>query len=185
MAKLSSVRIIAAASFETSVPVIPIAMPMSARLSAGASFTPSPVIATMCPFRFSVSTSRTLSSGVTRAMTPISSICASSSSSLMAANSAPVMARPVMPRFFAIAAAVTAWSPVIMRTWIPAECAIAIASFAVGRGGSTMPTSASAVSPSSNGRRSAFGSNEPGSKSFRPVARTRRPCSPSRSFSAS
>jgi hypothetical protein len=47
VAKLSSVRIIAAASFETSVPVIPIAMPMSARLSAGASFTPSPVIATI------------------------------------------------------------------------------------------------------------------------------------------
>ena len=103
----------------------------------------------------------------------------------MAANSAPVMARPVMPSFFAIAAAVTAWSPVIMRTWIPAECAIAIASLAVGRGGSTMPTSASAVSPSSSGRRSAFGSNEAGSKSFRPVARTRRPCSPRRWFSAS
>ena len=46
--KSSSVRIIAAASFETSVPVIPIAMPMSARFSAGASLTPSPVIATTC-----------------------------------------------------------------------------------------------------------------------------------------
>ena len=38
------------ASFVTSVPVIPIATPMSARLSAGASLTPSPVIATTCPF---------------------------------------------------------------------------------------------------------------------------------------
>ena len=56
------------------MPVIPIAMPMSAFFSAGASFTPSPVIATMSPLRFSESTRRTLSSGVTRAMTPISSI---------------------------------------------------------------------------------------------------------------
>ena len=47
VAKLSSVRIIAAASLETSVPVIPMAIPMSARFNAGASFTPSPVIATM------------------------------------------------------------------------------------------------------------------------------------------
>ena len=47
--KSSSVRIIAAASFETSVPVMPIAMPMSARFSAGASLTPSPVIATTWP----------------------------------------------------------------------------------------------------------------------------------------
>ncbi len=46
-AKLSSVSIIAAASLVTSVPVMPIAMPMSAFLSDGASFTPSPVIATM------------------------------------------------------------------------------------------------------------------------------------------
>ena len=44
MAKLSSVRIIAAASLETSVPVMPIAMPMSACWSAGASLTPSPVM---------------------------------------------------------------------------------------------------------------------------------------------
>ena len=41
---------IAAALFATSVPVIPIAQPMSAALSAGASFTPSPVIATTWPF---------------------------------------------------------------------------------------------------------------------------------------
>ena len=44
VAKLSSVRIMTAASFETSVPVMPIATPMSAALSAGASLTPSPVI---------------------------------------------------------------------------------------------------------------------------------------------
>jgi hypothetical protein len=36
----------------TSVPVMPIEMPMSAILSAGASLTPSPVIATTCCFDF-------------------------------------------------------------------------------------------------------------------------------------
>ena len=46
VAKLSSVSIIEEASFATSVPTFPIAIPMSACFSAGASFTPSPVIAT-------------------------------------------------------------------------------------------------------------------------------------------
>ena len=46
VAKLSSARIIFAASFVTSVPVIPMATPMSADFNAGASLTPSPVIAT-------------------------------------------------------------------------------------------------------------------------------------------
>ena len=67
VAKLSSARIIFAASFVTSVPVIPIAMPISADLSAGASFTPSPVIATMLPSACSASTMRSLCAGATRA----------------------------------------------------------------------------------------------------------------------
>ena len=50
VAKLSSVKIMAAASLETSVPAFPIAIPMSAFFKAGASFTPSPVIAVMCLF---------------------------------------------------------------------------------------------------------------------------------------
>ena len=70
MAKLSSVRIITAASFDTSVPVIPMATPMSAFFRAGASFTPSPVIATMLLCCWSEWTSRILSSGATRATTP-------------------------------------------------------------------------------------------------------------------
>ena len=125
-----------------------------------------------------------MSSGATRAITPMSSIAASSSASDIALNSAPVIARPGMPSSFAIAAAVTAWSPVIMRTWMPASCAIAIAAFAAGRGGSTIPTSASTVSPSSSGSRSADGSKRAGSKSFRPVAITRRPWLARRSFSS-
>ena len=47
--KLSSSKIMSAAFFATSVPPFPIAIPMSAFFNAGASFTPSPVIATTAP----------------------------------------------------------------------------------------------------------------------------------------
>ena len=50
MALKSSVnKIISAASLATSVPVIPIEIPISAFLIAGESFTPSPVTATTYP----------------------------------------------------------------------------------------------------------------------------------------
>ena len=65
--KSSSVSTIAAASRATSVPRSPIAMPMSAALSAGASLTPSPVIATTSPRAFSARTMRSFCSGTTRA----------------------------------------------------------------------------------------------------------------------
>ena len=65
--KLSSVKIILAASFATSLPVIPIATPISLCLRAGASLTPSPVIATTLPFLCQASTIRILCSGATRA----------------------------------------------------------------------------------------------------------------------
>ena len=67
VAKLSSARIMSAASRETSVPVIPIAMPMSAALRAGASLTPSPVIATTSPLACSARTIASFCSGATRA----------------------------------------------------------------------------------------------------------------------
>ncbi len=66
-AKLSSASTMSAASLDTSVPVMPMAMPMSARLRAGASLTPSPVIATTAPLARSASTMRSLCSGLTRA----------------------------------------------------------------------------------------------------------------------
>ena len=69
VAKLSSVRITSEASFATSVPTIPIETPMSACFSAGASFTPSPVIATIWPCDCQACTMRTLCSGATRAYT--------------------------------------------------------------------------------------------------------------------
>ncbi len=67
VAKLSSARTISEASLVTSVPVMPMATPMSALLSAGASFTPSPVMATMCPLFLRASTMRILCSGETLA----------------------------------------------------------------------------------------------------------------------
>jgi len=105
--KLSSVRIITAASLVTSVPV-PMAMPMSAFFTAGASLTPSPVIATIWPCFLRTLTRRTLCSGLTRAITPMPSTLASASSSLMAANPAPLITVPSMPSWRAAAAAVTA-----------------------------------------------------------------------------
>ena len=117
-------------------------------------------------------------------MTPISSISLSASSSLSSANCAPEIARPSMPSSRAIASAVIAWSPVIIRTWIPASCAMAIAAFAAGRGGSTIPTSASSVRSLISASRSAPASKLAAVKSLRAVAITRRPCLARRSFSA-
>ena len=90
VAKLSSVRIMLAASFATSVPRIPIAMPMWASLSAGASFMPSPVTATTSPFSLSSLTKRSLSSGVTRAKTNVFFNASFKSASVIFAISLPV-----------------------------------------------------------------------------------------------
>ena len=67
LAKLSSNKIMSAASLATSVPDIPIAIPISAIFSAGASFTPSPVTATISFFRFRAFTTCIFCSAVTRA----------------------------------------------------------------------------------------------------------------------
>ena len=61
--KLSSNRMIPAAYFATYVPAIPMANPISAFFRAGASFVPSPVIATTFPICFSPVAKITLSSG--------------------------------------------------------------------------------------------------------------------------
>ena len=68
-AKLSSVKTISADSFATSVPVIPIATPIFACFNAGASFTPSPVIATILFCTCNALTSLNFCSGVTLANT--------------------------------------------------------------------------------------------------------------------
>ena len=61
--KLSSKRIIPEAYLATSVPAIPIAKPISAFLRAGASFVPSPVIATTYPIYFNPVANMNLSLG--------------------------------------------------------------------------------------------------------------------------
>ncbi len=88
--KLSSSRTIWADSFATSVPVMPMAMPISARFSAGASFTPSPVMATYCPAACSALTIRSFCSGATRAYTLISGTLLLKTRSGISARSAPV-----------------------------------------------------------------------------------------------
>jgi len=67
VAKLSSSRMMSADSLATSVPEMPIAMPTSAHFSAGASFTPSPVTATISPLRCKACTMRIFCSALVRA----------------------------------------------------------------------------------------------------------------------
>ena len=107
-AKLSSASTIAAASLVTSVPLIPMATPMSAFLRAGASFTPSPVIATICPFALIAFTRRSLCSGLARAKTSQSRTRSCSVAVSVSSISAPVIAvfPSPMPSILAIAAAV-------------------------------------------------------------------------------
>ena len=66
VSKRSSASTIAAACLATSVPRLPIATPMSACLSAGASLMPSPIMATISPSFCSDWTTMILCSGVTR-----------------------------------------------------------------------------------------------------------------------
>ena len=150
VAKLSSVKVISAALLATSVPVIPIAQPISAAFKAGASFTPSPVMDTTLPFFCHAFTMRILFSGETRAYTAICSTCSSSSSSLILSSSAPVIALSPscnMPSWAAMADAVTTWSPVIITGFIPACLHTATASLTSSLGGSIMPTSPRKVKP--------------------------------------
>jgi hypothetical protein len=67
VAKLSSRSTMALASLATSVPATPMATPMSACRSAGASLTPSPVMATISPRAWSAVTMWSFCSGATLA----------------------------------------------------------------------------------------------------------------------
>src|SRR5665647_684383 len=149
-AKLSSVRTIVAASRATSVPDLPIATPMSARRSAGASLTPSPVIATTYPWSCRASAIRSLSSGELRAKmssSPVAST-ASRSASGICASSAPVMILRLwwpIPTDSAMPRAVRPWSPVTTISRMPAEWQRATAPATSARGGSSIATTPSSV----------------------------------------
>ena len=88
--KSSWVKIISAASFATSVPTMPIEIPISALRKAGASFTPSPVTATTSPRCWKAETSLILCSGAMRANNTSLSSNSCKATSDNSSNSAPV-----------------------------------------------------------------------------------------------
>ena len=143
VAKLSSAKIMVAASLETSVPVIPMAMPTSAFLSAGASFTPSPVMAVICPLFCHALTILILFSGETLAYTEIFSTFSLSHSSSFLSSIRPVIAispSRYIPASLAMATAVVLWSPVIMTVFMPALLASITAGIVSSLRGSAMAT---------------------------------------------
>ena len=83
-----------------------------------------------------------------------------------------------------MAAAVVAWSPVIIRTRMPASWHSAIAALASGRGGSTMPTIASRVRSVTWPIRSPSGWKVAGSKSRCATTITRSPALAIRSLAS-
>ena len=87
--KLSSASMILLASCDTCEPALPIAIPTSARFNAGASLTPSPVMATTWPLSLSFSTILSLSSGATLEYTLRFSTCNASCSSSSFSRSLP------------------------------------------------------------------------------------------------
>ena len=142
-------------------------MPMSASFSAGASLTPSPVIATISPSARSTWARRSFCSAEMRAkITSRSARRLRSASSSRASRSAgPITcaASWTRPILRATASAVYPLSPVTMSTRIPAARQRAIASETSGRGGSSIPArprnsssrsrSSSSSSPSGSTRR--------------------------------
>mmetsp|Transcript_28004 Transcript_28004/g.69932 ORF Transcript_28004/g.69932 Transcript_28004/m.69932 type:complete len:202 (+) Transcript_28004:1534-2139(+) len=170
VAKLSSANTMSLASFATSVPVMPIAIPMSACLSAGASLTPSPVMAAISPSSLRILTISCLCFGSVRLNTAPSAAARTStlSSSVSISNSRPVKERIVvdarpfcpapfclavlearMPIFSLMASAVSLLSPVIIMTLMPAWWHSVMEPATSGRGGSMMPTRPTYVIPCS------------------------------------
>ena len=143
--KLSSAIIISAVSRAMSVP-LPIATPILAALRAGASLTPSPVTATNSPWRLSDSMISSFCSGVTRAKTVFSAIKASKcflprfEASATSSPLAIALASLARPRSLAIESAVSGWSPVTIKTLIPASWHWRIDETASLRIGSIKPT---------------------------------------------
>ncbi len=169
VAKLSSVSTISAAFLATSVPARPMAMPTSADFNEGASLTPSPVIAVICPLFLHAETMRTLCSGETWAKTETPSMRWVSSSSLIPESASPErhsFSLSAMPSSFAMANAVSIRSPVIIMVFTPARRNSATASAASGRTGSAIPAMPRKVRSFSSGT-VVF--------SRMPSARTRRP----------
>jgi hypothetical protein len=153
--KLSSVKIISAASFVTSVPVIHIHTHISAALIDGASFTPSHVIATTFHPSLNIFTISCLSDGLTLAITH--TLLNNAALFLDFSKSSHDITSHWIPNSLAIADAVTKLSPVIIITRIHALLQRSIESFTSQRGGSIIacnPTNvrffSSSPSPNAN-----------------------------------
>ena len=115
------------------------AMPQSAFLSAGASLTPSPVMATMWPRCCKTSTMWNLCSGNTCAKPSASSMdLASAAVALFFKSPSPAASRmPVpIPSVLAVSWAMAMASPVTILTLTPIRSAVAIVTLASFRGGS-------------------------------------------------
>ena len=141
------------ASLATEVPS-PIESPTCAALSAGASLVPSPVTATTWSSRWSDSTSRFLSIGRARAITLSPITRSSTSSSVRAAKSLPVMMlcspSSSLQRWICrpISRAVAGVSPVTIFTSMPAPRHSSTASLTSSLTGSLIATMPWKVSPS-------------------------------------
>ena len=130
--KQSSAITMSATLLVTSVPLMPMATPMSADFMDGASFTPSPVMATTSPAFFLILTIRFLCAGVTLANTLPRRIASARSLFVMASSCSPEYTSEGsehIPACFATASAVRAWSPVIITVAMPARRHSATASF--------------------------------------------------------
>lgn len=168
--KLSSNKIIPDAYLATYVPAIPIANPISAFLRAGASFVPSPVIATTFPSCFKPVAMRYLSSGedlaktlklsatfvkfskfptVYTALSPSPSVTNPPTNSLKTFPSITVVSisyvsgcqsASKMPAYLAIAIAVFLLSPVTILTLTPALAQTSTAFLIPSLRGSLIPT---------------------------------------------
>ena len=118
------------------------AIPISASFIAGASFTPSPVIATTFLFFLNALTILNLWLGETLANTRILFTFSSNSLSSIFSICSPVITCESLLHIFkdfAIASAVFWWSPVIMIGFIPASLHLRTASPASFLGGSMLP----------------------------------------------
>mmetsp|Transcript_10395 Transcript_10395/g.33012 ORF Transcript_10395/g.33012 Transcript_10395/m.33012 type:complete len:237 (-) Transcript_10395:1933-2643(-) len=155
---LSSRMTMSDASLATSVPVMPMATPMSASLSAGASFTPSPVMATTSPSSLSSRTSFCLWMGSARENTraPMPDSTSSCSSWGSAKKSRPVndlrdtsSSGANSPMSRAMLSAVSLLSPVIMNTRMPASRHSSSDGRTESRGGSRMAATPTKVMPCS------------------------------------
>ena len=146
--KLSSSKIISAVSFVTSVPLLPIPIPTLASFIAGASFTPSPVIATTLPIFWKDSTICNLFSGLTLANTEyffiylINSFWLSPSSSVAFIHSSSLLH---IPTSLAIEVAVVKLSPVNIIGLILALKQSLIDSLILSRTGSFNPINPSNI----------------------------------------